>query len=91
MVSKKYAYFRLNRKNGNDPFYAIRDEDIEMLCPDLLPMQSEQVNTVNIEGAEEQVAEEAVAEEDGAKDDAVDEVMADVIDQTYGAAESAVD
>ncbi|CAL2271736.1 unnamed protein product [Prunus armeniaca] len=35
------------------------DGDIEMLCPDLLPMQIEQVNVVNMEGAEEQVAEEA--------------------------------
>ncbi|CAL2266594.1 unnamed protein product [Prunus armeniaca] len=59
---------------------------LEMLCPDLLPVQSEQVNAVNMEGAEEQVAEE-----DGAEEDEADEVVIGVIDQACGAAESMAD
>ncbi|CAL2229887.1 unnamed protein product [Prunus armeniaca] len=36
MDAYKLGY--LDYTNGNDPFYAIGDEDIEMLCPDLLPV-----------------------------------------------------
>ena len=68
--------------NRKDPFFAIGDEDIEMLCP-------EQVNAVDMEGVEEQVAEEAVA--DGAREDAADEAVADVIDQACEAVESVAD
>ena len=64
--------------NGNDPFYAIEDVGIGMLCSDLLPMQSEHVNVVNTEGAEEQMVEDAVAEEDEAEEDAADEVVTDI-------------
>ncbi|KAL6294684.1 hypothetical protein ACE6H2_002826 [Prunus campanulata] len=62
-----------------------------MLCSDLLHVQSEQVNAVNMAGAEEQAAEEAVAEEDEAEEDAADEVVADVADQAGGAAENVAD
>ncbi|CAL2246525.1 unnamed protein product [Prunus armeniaca] len=86
MDAYKLGYLDCTR--GYDPFYAIGDEDIEMLYPDLPPAQSEKANAVNIEGAEEQVTKEAVAEEDGAEEDAADEVVADVIDQACGAAES---
>ncbi|CAL8993026.1 unnamed protein product, partial [Prunus brigantina] len=89
MDTYKLGY--LDCTNGNDPFYAIGDKDIKMLCPDLLPVQSEQVNVVNMEGAEEPVGEEAVAEEHGAEEDAADEVVADFIDQACGAAESVAD
>ncbi|CAL2239411.1 unnamed protein product [Prunus armeniaca] len=37
MDAYKLGY--LDRTNGNHPFYAIRDEDIEMFCPDLLRVQ----------------------------------------------------
>ncbi|CAL2257267.1 unnamed protein product [Prunus armeniaca] len=67
------SWATLDCSNGNDPFYTIGDGDIEMLCSNLLPMQSEQVNAMNMEGAEEQAVEEAVAEEDEVEDDAVDE------------------
>ncbi|CAL8152774.1 unnamed protein product [Prunus armeniaca] len=86
MDAYKFGYLDCTR--GYDPFYAIGDEDIEMLYPDLPPAQSEKANAVNIEGAEEQVTKEAVAEEDGAEEDAADKVVADVIDQACGAAES---
>ncbi|CAL2227741.1 unnamed protein product [Prunus armeniaca] len=89
MDAYKLGY--LDCTNGHDPFYAIGDEDIKVLYPDLPIVQSEEANVVNTEGAEEQVAEEAVAEEDEAKEDAVDDVVADIIDQTCGAAESVVD
>ncbi|KAI5316642.1 hypothetical protein L3X38_036349 [Prunus dulcis] len=39
----------LDCKNGHAPFYATGDGDIEELCPDLLPVQSEQVNAANME------------------------------------------
>ncbi|KAI5335179.1 hypothetical protein L3X38_025312 [Prunus dulcis] len=42
MNAYKLGY--LDCSNGNDPFYAIGDGDIEMLCSDLLPMQSKQNN-----------------------------------------------
>ncbi|CAL8153081.1 unnamed protein product [Prunus armeniaca] len=87
--SPKLGY--LDCTEGYDPFYAIGDEDIEMLYPDLPLAKSEEVNAVNIEGAEEQATKEAVAEEDGAEEDAADEVVADVIDQACGAAESVAD
>ncbi|CAL9012002.1 unnamed protein product, partial [Prunus brigantina] len=87
MDAYKLGY--LDCKNGYDPFYAIGDEDIEMLYPDLPSAQSEEANAMNTEGAEEQMAEEAVAEEDGAEEDAVDEVVVDVIDQACRGAESA--
>ncbi|CAL9025728.1 unnamed protein product [Prunus brigantina] len=77
MNAYKLGY--LDCSTGNDPFYAIGDRDIEMLCSDLLPMQSEQVNVVNMEGAEEQVVEE-VAEEDEAEEDAADEVVTNIAD-----------
>ncbi|CAL8160715.1 unnamed protein product [Prunus armeniaca] len=81
----------LDGSTGNDPLYAIGDGDIEMLCSDLLLMQSEPVNVVNTEGAEEQAVEEAVAEEDEAEKDAADEVVTDIADQAGGAAENVAD
>ncbi|CAL8167146.1 unnamed protein product [Prunus armeniaca] len=39
MNAYKLGY--LNCSNGTDPFYAIGDGDIKMLCSDLLPMNSE--------------------------------------------------
>ncbi|CAL8115589.1 unnamed protein product [Prunus armeniaca] len=84
MDAYKLGY--LDCTKGYDPYYAIGDEDIEMLYPDLPPAKSEEANAVNIEGAEKQVTKEAVAEEDAA-----DEVVADVIDQACGAAESVAD
>ncbi|CAL8131697.1 unnamed protein product [Prunus armeniaca] len=89
MDAYKLGY--LDCTKGYDPFYAIGDEDIEMLYPDLPPAKSEEANAVNTEGAEEQVAKEAVAEEDGAEEDAADGVVADVIDQACGAAECVAD
>ncbi|CAL9001333.1 unnamed protein product, partial [Prunus brigantina] len=50
MDAYKLGY--LDCTNGNHPFYAIGDEDIEMLCPNLLPVQKA-------------VAEKDGAEEDG--------------------------
>ncbi|CAL9013897.1 unnamed protein product [Prunus brigantina] len=84
MDAYKLGY--LDCTKGCDPFYAIGDEDIEMLYPDLTPAKSEEANGVNTEGAEEQVAKE-----DGAEEDAADEVVADVIDQACGAAERVAD
>ncbi|CAL9025531.1 unnamed protein product [Prunus brigantina] len=89
MDAYKLGY--LDCTKGYDPFYAIGDEDIELLYPDLPPAKSEEANAVNTEGAEEQVAKEAVAEEDGVKEDAADGVVADVIHQACGAAESVAD
>ncbi|CAL8095408.1 unnamed protein product [Prunus armeniaca] len=89
MDAYKLGY--LDCTKGYDPLYAIGDEDIEMLYPDLPPAKSEEANAVNTEGADEQVAKEAVTEEDGAEEDATDEVVADVIDQACGAAESVAD
>ncbi|CAL9016883.1 unnamed protein product [Prunus brigantina] len=84
MDAYKLGY--LDCTKGCDPFYAIGDEDIEMLYPDLSPAKSEEANGVNTEGTEEQVAKE-----DGAEEDAADEVVADVIDQACGAAERVAD
>ncbi|CAL9011642.1 unnamed protein product [Prunus brigantina] len=39
MDAYKLGY--LDATNGDDPFYAIGDGDIEMLCPNLLLVQSE--------------------------------------------------
>ncbi|CAL8993091.1 unnamed protein product, partial [Prunus brigantina] len=57
------------------------DEDIEEFCPDLLYVQSEQVNVANMEGAEEQATKEVVTEEGGAEEDEADEMSTGVIDQ----------
>ena len=76
MNTYKLGY--LDCSNGNDAFYAIEDVDIEMLCFDLLPMQSEHVNVVNKEWAEEHTVEDTVAEEDEAGEDATDEVVTDI-------------
>ncbi|CAL2271150.1 unnamed protein product [Prunus armeniaca] len=89
MDAYKLGY--LDCTKGYDPFYAIGDEEIEMLYPDLPLVKSEEANVVNTEGAEGQVAKEVVAEEDGAEEDAADAVVADVIDQACGAAESVAD
>ncbi|CAL8094058.1 unnamed protein product [Prunus armeniaca] len=89
MDAYKLGY--LDYTKGYDPFYAIGDEDIEMLYPDLPPAKSEEANAVNTEGAEDEVAKKAVTEKDGAEEDAPDEVVADVIDQACGAAESVAD
>ncbi|CAL2245815.1 unnamed protein product [Prunus armeniaca] len=133
LVSRKDAYFRLERKNADifisydkllarfsanhkfakkskletiidvyklgyldctketAPFYAIGDKDIEVFCPDLLPVQSEQVNATNMDGAKKQAAEEAVVEEDGAEKGATDEMVASVVEQTSGATEGLAD
>ena len=85
-VMDAYKLGYLDCTIGYDPFYAIGDEDIEMLYPDLPPVQSEEANATNTEGAKEQVAEE-----DGAEDDAADEAVADVIDHACGAVESVAD
>ncbi|CAL2227722.1 unnamed protein product [Prunus armeniaca] len=89
MDAYKLGY--LDCTNGHYPFYAIGDEDIKVLYPDLPLVQSEEANAMNTEGVEEHVAEEAVVEEDGAKEDAADDVVADIIDQARGAAESVAD
>ncbi|CAL2230021.1 unnamed protein product [Prunus armeniaca] len=89
MDAYKLGY--LDCTKGYDPFYAIGDEDIEMLYPDLPPAESEEANAVNTGGAEEQVAKEAVAEKDGVEEDAADGVVVDVINQACGAAESVAD
>ncbi|CAL2229957.1 unnamed protein product [Prunus armeniaca] len=67
------------------------DEDIEEFCPDLLHVQSEQVNAANMEEIEEQAAEEAVTKEGGADEDEADEIWTDVVDQAGGAAKSVAD
>lgn len=66
--------------NGTAPFYAIRDGDIEALCPDLLLVQRKEYK--------EWITEEAVVEEDGAKDDAANEMVADVAEQAGAVVES---
>lgn len=68
----------LDCTNGLASFYAIGDEDIETLCPDLLLLQSEQVNAMDM------------GEEDWAKEDASDEMTAHVVKQGSGAAEGMV-
>ncbi|KAI5324052.1 hypothetical protein L3X38_033125 [Prunus dulcis] len=76
LASRKDAYFRLSYDKLLARFCAYHKSaeksNNKMLCSDLLPMQTEQVNAVNLEGAEELAAEEAVAEEDGAEEDAAD-------------------
>ncbi|CAL2275649.1 unnamed protein product [Prunus armeniaca] len=42
-IMDAYKLGYLDCTNGDDPFYSIRDKDIEMLCPDMLPMQKEDV------------------------------------------------
>ncbi|CAL2259780.1 unnamed protein product [Prunus armeniaca] len=76
MNAYKFGY--LDCSTGNDSFYAIGDGDIEMLCSDLLPMQSEQ-------------AVEEVAEEDEAEDDATNVVETNIANQASGGVENVVD
>ncbi|CAL9019534.1 unnamed protein product, partial [Prunus brigantina] len=58
----------------------VSNGDIEMLYSDLLPMQSEHVNAVNMEGDEKQAVEEVEAEDDEAEEDAADEVVKNIVD-----------
>ncbi|CAL2276196.1 unnamed protein product [Prunus armeniaca] len=81
----------LDYTNESAPFYGIGGEDIEALCLDLLPVQSEQANTVDVEGAEEHMAEEAVVEEDEAEEGATNEMVAGVVEQTSGVTEGVAD
>jgi peptidoglycan hydrolase CwlO-like protein len=87
-ITDAYKLGYLDCTNGSAPLYAIGDQDIETLCPDLFHVQSEKVDVVSTGGAEEQATEEALVEEDGAEEDVVDEVVADVAEQVGGAAES---
>ncbi|CAL9019378.1 unnamed protein product [Prunus brigantina] len=75
MNAYKLGY--LDCSTGNDPFYAIGDRDIEMLCSDLLHMQKQAV--------------EEVAEEDEAEEDAADEVVTNIADQASGVVENVAD
>ncbi|KAI5323419.1 hypothetical protein L3X38_032491 [Prunus dulcis] len=58
-ITDAYKLGYLDCTNGSAPFYAIGDKDIEMHCPNLPPVQREQVNTVDMKKAEEQEAQEA--------------------------------
>ncbi|CAL2277704.1 unnamed protein product [Prunus armeniaca] len=86
VVIDEYKLGYLNCTSATAPSYAIRDEDIEMPCPNLLPVQSEQINIVDVEGAEEQAADEAVIEEGEAEEGVTDEMMVDTAKQTILAA-----
>ncbi|CAL2257283.1 unnamed protein product [Prunus armeniaca] len=77
----------LDYKNRAIPCHPIKDEDVEMFCPDMTPTQSVQINTMDMEATKKQVADETVAKEDDAKEGAIDEVVAYFPEQVVEAAE----
>ncbi|CAL8112925.1 unnamed protein product [Prunus armeniaca] len=74
------------------PFHVtpIKDEYDELLYMDVLPAQSEHINTIDVGVVEEHMVDEAAVEEDGTKDGAVDEVGADTEELVARVAEQIV-
>lgn len=90
-ITSAYKLGYLDCTNESAPLYAIGDENIKMLWPDLFSMQSEQVNTANMEEAEEQVAKVVVVENDGADEGIVDDTVVDVIKEANENTKSVAD
>ncbi|CAL8167959.1 unnamed protein product [Prunus armeniaca] len=69
VVIDVYKLGYMDCKSGVAPCYSIEDEDIETFCLDMPSTQSERINVVDIEAAEEQVVNKTVAEEDDVEAD----------------------
>ncbi|CAL2266684.1 unnamed protein product [Prunus armeniaca] len=61
VVVNTYKLRYLDYTSGATHCNSITNEDLKVLCPDLLPSRREQINVVDVKGAKEQAANKTVA------------------------------
>ncbi|CAL9001826.1 unnamed protein product [Prunus brigantina] len=90
IIANPYKLGYLDCRNGASSCCPLEDDDGEEFYLDLPPVQSEQVNVVDVEAVEEHVTDEAALEEDNARVSAADEPKADAKEQVAKVAEHMV-